>query len=80
MSKVSLIIIGDGRVGKTSLACVYSGKGFNQLQLETKGVDFVQTEATPTRLKNKVDSHTCKVTIWDTAGQERFRSLAKGFY
>ena len=64
---------GNSSVGKTSLLLRYCGKKFNEDQISTIGVDFV--DKTITYRDMKINLH-----IWDTSGQERFRSLAQNFY
>lgn len=39
--KLSIIIIGDGEVGKTSMLKVYDGKSAPQTHMKTLGVDFI---------------------------------------
>lgn len=59
--KISIIVVGDGEVGKTSLLSCYDGKEFTNQHLKTVGVDFIWKdmviEQTPVRVK-----------LWDTAG------------
>lgn len=67
------IVIGDGRVGKSSLLARYADRYFSEFSQSTYGVDF----------KRKVLSrrqHTINLEIWDTAGQERFRAIACSYY
>ena len=60
-------MIGDPRVGKTSLANVFTGKSFNDDQISTRGVDYVLTRRTPTRLEAEAGGEL-KIVLWDTAG------------
>ena len=39
--KLSIIIIGDGEVGKTSILKVYDGKNAPTSHMRTVGVDFI---------------------------------------
>lgn len=67
------IVIGDGRVGKTSLLARYADHYFNRFCLSTNGVDF----------KRKVLTRrgfTINLEIWDTAGQEHFKSITRSYY
>ncbi|MCY3410845.1 MAG: GTP-binding protein [Candidatus Heimdallarchaeota archaeon] len=67
-----IVIIGDGRVGKTSLRRAYLGKSFKSNYLSTIGADFSVTEY-------QVDSLPVQVTIWDIAGQQIF-NITHGAY
>ena len=73
--KLSIIILGDGAVGKTSLLKMYDEKKFQDAHMATLGLDFISKQYTP---PNGDDSISVK--IWDTAGQERFRTLTHSFY
>ena len=70
---LKILLVGNSSVGKTSLLLRYCGKKFNEDQISTIGVDFV--DKTITYRDMKINLH-----IWDTSGQERFRSLAQNFY
>ena len=63
-------MLGDGRVGKTSIIGQYSGRGFDCDTISTAGLD----NALGT-YQTKVDARSIKTTIWDTVGQERFHDL-----
>ena len=70
---LKLCLLGDGRVGKTSLRQRYLGKGFITEYLETLGADFaIHT--------TDVNSFTFRFQIWDLAGQKRFDQLRTSFY
>ena len=70
---ISIIIIGDGGVGKTSLLKCYDGKEFTNQHVRTVGVDAV-------RKQKQIDGVDFQARIWDTAGQERFKNLTQQFY
>ena len=70
---LSVILIGDSRVGKT---CLLSRYFKNEFKFETtsnigidKDIKYV-----------KIGNDRYKLTVWDTVGQERFRSLPKKYY
>ena len=63
-------LLGDSRVGKSSIIQSYAGLPFSENYLSTIGSDKYQTQFT---LENKKN---IKLIIYDTAGQERFRSIA----
>jgi len=67
-----IIIIGDYRVGKTSLLCKYTGREY-RTPSSTISVDF--------RVKTlQRNERRIKLQIWDIAGQERFRTAVAGYY
>lgn len=68
-----LVLLGESGVGKTSIASIFCGKGFNDFQDSTIGAAF-QTQ------KVEFDNRTIRFEIWDTAGQERYHSLAPMYY
>ena len=70
---IKILIIGDSRVGKTSLLLKYVEKLFPEEHISTIGVEYKE--------KNIIkDDFNIKLQIWDTAGQERFRSITKNIY
>ena len=73
--KISIIILGDGAVGKTSLLKMYDEKKFQPAHMATLGLDYISKTYNP-----KDGGKACAVKIWDTAGQERFRTLTHSFY
>ena len=67
-----VIIIGDYKVGKTSLLCKYTGHQYRSPS-STISVDF--------RAKNlERNGKKVKLQIWDIAGQERFRTAVASYY
>jgi small GTP-binding protein len=71
ISKV--ILLGDGNVGKTSLARRYCEGKFEVSRIMTIGVDF-QTKLV------ELPGQTVKLSIWDVAGQPRFQAVRESFY
>ncbi len=68
-----ILIIGDGAVGKTSIATRYTTGGFKESHLMTVGANFM--------LKNiDVNGKQIRLSIWDTAGQEKFRKVVESYY
>ena len=59
--KLSIIMIGDGDVGKTEILKAYEGKDKIASHMKTLGVDFVVRDLT-------VGNNKIKVKVWDTAG------------
>ena len=60
--RMSIIIIGDGKVGKTSLLKRFDKRQFQPQHIRTTGVDFIQTTY------NSEEGHEIAVKLWDTAG------------
>lgn len=58
---MNIMIIGDGKVGKTSILKMFDKKKFSQDHIKTIGVDFIKTTY-------EKDGHTLDVKLWDTAG------------
>lgn len=67
--RFKVVLLGDARVGKTSLVKQFMGKGFNSQYLMTIGADF--------SLK-KIGKHS--MLIWDLAGQTGFDTVRKNYY
>ena len=70
---LKLLIIGDSRVGKTSLLLKYVDHVFPEDHIATIGVEYKD------KYVNKGD-YNIRLQIWDTAGQERFHSITKNIY
>ena len=66
---LSLMLLGDGQVGKTSLILKLTGNEFNDSQLTTVGKESYIYQA-------NLHGYDLKMKIWDTAGQERFKSMS----
>lgn len=67
-----VIIIGDYRVGKSSMLCKYTGREY-RAPSSTISVDF--------RVKTlRRNEKRVKLQIWDIAGQERFRTAVASYY
>ena len=70
---LKILIIGDSRVGKTSLLLKYVDNIFPEEHIGTIGVEYKDKYVTR-------GNFNIKLSIWDTAGQERFRSITKNIY
>ena len=72
--KIKIMIIGESKVGKTSLISRYCNNDFDGgAYLSTVGIDY--------QIKNLVlDNKNIRIQIWDTAGQERYRNIAKSYF
>ena len=70
---IKLLLLGDSRVGKTSLLLNYVEKIFPEAHISTLGVEYKEKEIIK-------DNYIIRLQIWDTAGEERFRSITKSIY
>ena len=70
-----VVLIGETRVGKTSIINRYIANTFSSIFTPSLCASYV------TKVDNFEEyNYSIKFEIWDTAGQEKFRSLAKVFY
>eukprot|EP00831_Metopus_contortus_P038327 TRINITY_DN30148_c0_g1_i1.p1 TRINITY_DN30148_c0_g1~~TRINITY_DN30148_c0_g1_i1.p1 ORF type:complete len:207 (-),score=29.22 TRINITY_DN30148_c0_g1_i1:135-755(-) len=70
---ISVIVLGNCQVGKTSMIIRYTEDKFSESFSTTLGVDFKMK-------KMELDGWNVKMQIWDTSGQERFRTITKNYY
>jgi len=68
-----VVLLGEGRVGKTSLVLRYTQNQFDETQPST-----VQASYQTKRLN--LDGQSVTIAVWDTAGQERFHALGPIYY
>lgn len=71
--QIKLVLLGDGRVGKTSLTLRYVNNVFSEKQTATIQASYLTKRVT-------VDGQAVNLCIWDTAGQERFHALGPIYY
>jgi len=71
--KFKIIVVGESRVGKTSLIKRYTKDQFGGVYLTTVGIDFQDKII-------EIEDKKVKLQVWDTAGQERFRNVAKNYF
>lgn len=69
-----VVLLGEGRVGKTSLVLRYVHGIFSPSQPATVQAAFLMKQL---QLSNGTDA---VLSIWDTAGQERFHALGPIYY
>ena len=72
--KYKVVLLGEGRVGKTSLVRRYLENEFSDKQKSTVQANMYSTKDL------QIGEHTARIAIWDTAGQERFRALGPIYY
>ncbi len=68
-----VLILGESKVGKSSILNRFTEKHFTENLPPTLGIDYKITKVI-------IDKTEVKLQIWDTAGQERFRSITESFY
>lgn len=68
-----VMLIGDGSVGKTSLARQFCEHKFEESRILTIGVDFQIKQV-------ELPDGRVKLSIWDVAGQPRFQVVRESFY
>jgi len=68
-----VVLLGEGRVGKTCLCLRYVRGSFSDAQEST-------IQATYLDKRLNVGKKSVKLMIWDTAGQERFHALGPIYY
>ena len=73
IKKISLILIGESSVGKTSLMRVYNDLKFQDTSLSTIGIEVYTKNI-------QINEEVCSIKIWDTCGQERLRALSANYY
>jgi small GTP-binding protein len=72
-----ICLLGDGKVGKTSLVNRYLGKGFRSDYLPTLGSDFTSKEI---HLETEHGLKEIRFQIWDLAGQPSFGQIRRVYY
>lgn len=68
-----LVLLGDGRVGKTSMTLRFVNNVFSDKQMATIQASYLTKRVT-------VDNQMVTLAVWDTAGQERFHALGPIYY
>mmetsp|Transcript_32744 Transcript_32744/g.52247 ORF Transcript_32744/g.52247 Transcript_32744/m.52247 type:complete len:214 (+) Transcript_32744:46-687(+) len=68
-----VVILGEGRVGKTSLLRRYVSNTFDAREPSTQNAAYLEKQVV-------IRGHQVNLSLWDTAGQERFSSLAPIYY
>ena len=73
---ISLAMLGDQSVGKTSLVLRHTEGSFNPRELTTIGLDYKEFPF-EFPLDDKTENYT--IRLYDTAGQERYRAITASF-
>ena len=71
--RYKITVIGDGRVGKTSLISKYTLGAFDMDYVETIGAQF-------SKFDKEIDGDNIRLLFWDIAGQDSFDFLRPSFY
>lgn len=69
-----IVLLGDGRVGKTSLRRAYLGQNFSRSYNMTIGADFA---AKTIHLEN---NNRITANLWDLSGQHKFKIMRETYY
>jgi small GTP-binding protein len=67
------LVIGDAKVGKTSIILRFTDHAFSQRYLPTIGVNITQKDF-------MVEDTNLRLMLWDIAGQEKFSNLRRNFF
>ena len=70
---LKLVILGEGRVGKTSILLKYFKKTFNEKETSTINPAFYEK-------KVNLSGKSAQLKFWDTAGQEQFNAISTLYY
>lgn len=71
--RFKVCLLGEGRVGKTSILLRFVRNSFDERQQSTLQASYLDRHIT-------IGSQSVKLSIWDTAGQERFHALGPLYY
>lgn len=73
MERFKVVLLGEGRVGKTSILLRFTKGEYTDRQVSTLQASYLDK-------KVLVGSQSVQLSIWDTAGQERFHALGPIYY
>ncbi|ETI53885.1 hypothetical protein F441_03215 [Phytophthora nicotianae CJ01A1] len=71
--KFKVVLLGEGRVGKTSILLRYIKGEYDERQVSTLQASYLDKRLL-------VDNRRVALSLWDTAGQERFHALGPIYY
>jgi small GTP-binding protein len=71
--RYKVTIVGDGKVGKTSLIKKYTEGSFKKEYIKTLGAQFYAYET-------EINSDKIRLLFWDIAGQDKFHFLRPNFF
>lgn len=70
---LKVIVVGNGKVGKTSMITRFAQGVMTETYKKTIGTDFMEKEI-------HLDEGAIKLMLWDTAGQEMYSKLTRNYY
>mmetsp|Transcript_25669 Transcript_25669/g.77373 ORF Transcript_25669/g.77373 Transcript_25669/m.77373 type:complete len:208 (+) Transcript_25669:204-827(+) len=73
MLRFKVVLLGEGRVGKTSILLRYTKDEYSEKQVSTLQASYLDK-------RTDVGGRRCTLSVWDTAGQERFHALGPIYY
>lgn len=73
VQRFKVVLLGEGRVGKTSILLRYTRGEYNDRQVSTLQASYLDKRVL-------VGGTTAQLSVWDTAGQERFHALGPIYY
>lgn len=68
-----ILLIGDSKVGKTSLLELYKSKKVKESPIPTIGCDY-------STVLRRYEDQEIRLVLWDTTGQEKYRALSRNYY
>ncbi|KDO23524.1 hypothetical protein SPRG_11446 [Saprolegnia parasitica CBS 223.65] len=71
--RYKVVLLGEGRVGKTSILLRYIRNEYDDRQVSTLQASYLDK-------KLSVENQNVQLSLWDTAGQERFHALGPIYY
>ena len=71
--RFKVVLLGEGRVGKTSILLRYTRGEYSDRQVSTLQASYLDK-------KVEIGNTSAQLSIWDTAGQERFHALGPIYY
>jgi len=72
-NRFKIVLLGEGRVGKTSILLRYIRGEYSDNQISTLQASYLDKKIT-------VSGANVQLSVWDTAGQERFHALGPIYY
>jgi Ras-related protein Rab-21 len=72
-NRFKIVLLGEGRVGKTSILLRYIRGEYSDNQISTLQASYLDKKIT-------VAGSNVQLSVWDTAGQERFHALGPIYY
>jgi Ras-related protein Rab-21 len=73
MERFKVVLLGEGRVGKTSILLRFTKGEYDDRQVSTLQASYLDK-------KVQLGATTAHLSVWDTAGQERFHALSPIYY